>query len=182
MKKRNDNCQQRSPEPLKITTTKQTEKSDLQRSQRSCASRFLQLYSDDPAIRNANWGNSRESIHRITFSFRTFEWFPRIASNLRFVIACATKRDLQNSGFSSLNRFAQIGPSKQLTQKWLSKWWFLIFHGLHETHVMNRQLILQIFIIMYVFEGVASKSRWLCQDSNKIHLLYKRWLSIFQGV
>ena len=41
---------------------------------------------DGPAIRDANRGDSRESIRRKTPIFITFERFARIASNLRFAM------------------------------------------------------------------------------------------------
>ena len=44
------------------------------------------LTLDGPAIRNANRGDSRESIRRKNLILITFERFARIASNLRFAI------------------------------------------------------------------------------------------------
>ena len=65
---------------------------------------------DGPAIRNANRGDSRESIRRKTSIFIRCERFARIPSNLRFAIFSPTKRDSQKMGFSSgtLKRFARI--------------------------------------------------------------------------
>ena len=63
-----------------------------------CVSRNL----DGPAIRNANRGDLPESICKSRFAakpiFITFEQFARIASNLRFAIFKAPKRDSQKGG------------------------------------------------------------------------------------
>ena len=54
-----------------------------------------------------------ESIGRKTPIFIVFERFARIASNLRFAILSAPKRDWhRGSVHESANRFARIGPSK----------------------------------------------------------------------
>ena len=55
-------------------------------------------------------GNSRESICRKVSIFTTFERFARIASDLRFAIFCAPKRDLQKrvSVLEPFRRFARI--------------------------------------------------------------------------
>ena len=47
---------------------------------------FTEVYLDGPAIRNANRGDSRESIRRKKPIFITRERFARIASNLQFAL------------------------------------------------------------------------------------------------
>ena len=66
----------------------------------------LVLSLDGPAIRNANRGDSRESIRANRFAgmkspilkFITCERFARIASNLRFAMFSPPKRDSQKKG------------------------------------------------------------------------------------
>ena len=52
---------------------------------------------DGLAIRNANRGDSRESIRRKPRIFIMIERFARIASNLRFAVFSPSKRDSQNA-------------------------------------------------------------------------------------
>ena len=63
------------------------------------------IYLDGLAIRNANRGDSRESIRENRFAEETLFSYrlsdSRIASNLRFAIFQALKRDSQKRGFSS---------------------------------------------------------------------------------
>ena len=61
------------------------------------------------AIRNANQGDSRESIRRKTPIFITCERFARIASNLRVAIFNPLKRDSQKRG-------SVRGPSNDLRE------------------------------------------------------------------
>ena len=64
----------------------------------------LPLNLDGPAIRNANRGNSRESILRKKKKkpyCHTFERFARIASNLRFAIFQCPETRFAKKGFSS---------------------------------------------------------------------------------
>ena len=68
------------------------------------------LCLDGQAIRNANRGDSRESIRRKTPIFITCERFARIASNLRFAIFGPPEARFAKKGFGSgtLKRFARI--------------------------------------------------------------------------
>ena len=56
---------------------------------------------DIPTIRNANRGDSRESMRRTTPYSITCQRFARIASKLRFAIFSPPNRDSQKRGFSS---------------------------------------------------------------------------------
>ena len=53
---------------------------------------------DGPAIRNANRGDSRESIRRKKTIFITCERFARIASNMRFTVLSPPKRAIRRKG------------------------------------------------------------------------------------
>ena len=101
---------------------------------------------DGPAIRNANQGDSRESIRRKNPISITWERFARIASNLRFAIFSPPPPEARfaKKGFSSgpwndsressdahesANRFARIGPSKNPNNIWNKKQHKQIHHA-----------------------------------------------------